>query len=49
MIGLQRLLGFLMEDCCDGRPEVCAPLATMVESVSGCGTRRPAPVGGRPA
>ena len=21
------LLGFLMEDCCDGRPEICAPLA----------------------
>jgi DNA-binding transcriptional ArsR family regulator len=21
------LLGFLMQDCCDGRPEICAPLA----------------------
>jgi DNA-binding transcriptional ArsR family regulator len=21
------LLGFLMEDCCQGRPEICAPLA----------------------
>ncbi|HEX4181480.1 MAG TPA: metalloregulator ArsR/SmtB family transcription factor [Caulobacteraceae bacterium] len=24
------LLGFLMEDCCQGRPEICAPIATMV-------------------
>lgn len=23
------LLGFLLEDCCQGRPEVCAPLATI--------------------
>jgi DNA-binding transcriptional ArsR family regulator len=22
------LLGFLMEDCCQGRPEICAPIAT---------------------
>ncbi len=22
------LLGFLMQDCCGGRPEICAPLAT---------------------
>jgi DNA-binding transcriptional ArsR family regulator len=21
------LLGFLMEDCCEGRPEICAPIA----------------------
>jgi ArsR family transcriptional regulator len=23
------LLGFLMEDCCQGRPEICAPVAAM--------------------
>jgi DNA-binding transcriptional ArsR family regulator len=23
------LLGFLMEDCCQGRPEICAPIAGM--------------------
>ena len=23
------LLGFLMEDCCQGRPEICAPIAAM--------------------
>lgn len=24
--GMRRLLGFLMEDCCGGRPETCRPL-----------------------
>ncbi len=24
--GLRGLLGFLVEDCCDGRPELCRPL-----------------------
>jgi DNA-binding transcriptional ArsR family regulator len=24
--GMRTLLGFLMEDCCGGRPEICAPL-----------------------
>jgi len=29
---MRGLLGFLVEDCCDGRPEICAPVAL------GCGT-----------
>lgn len=29
------LLGFLMEDCCAGKPEICAPLADVVAG-SGC-------------
>jgi DNA-binding transcriptional ArsR family regulator len=24
--GMSSLIGFLLEDCCEGRPEVCAPL-----------------------
>ena len=24
---MRELLGFLMEDCCAGRPEICAPFA----------------------
>ncbi len=24
---MQALLGWLVEDCCNGRPEICAPLA----------------------
>ena len=31
-----QLLGFLVEDCCDGRPEVCAKLATVVETTLAC-------------
>lgn len=30
------LLGFLMEDCCQGRPEVCAPVARIAERVACC-------------
>lgn len=25
--GMRHLLSFLVADCCDGRPEICAPLA----------------------
>jgi len=28
---MRELLAFLMEDCCAGKPEVCAPLATIVD------------------
>ncbi len=30
------LLGFLMEDCCQGRPEVCSPLAAITERTACC-------------
>jgi len=30
------LLGFLVEDCCDGRPEVCTRLANVVRSAFAC-------------
>ena len=30
---LRGLIGFLMKDCCGGRPEICAPL---IETVSAC-------------
>jgi len=30
------LLGFLMEDCCQGRPEVCAPLAVVMRRAACC-------------
>jgi DNA-binding transcriptional ArsR family regulator len=33
--GTRGLLSFLMEDCCRGRPEVCAPLIACV--LPGCG------------
>ncbi|HEX7931450.1 MAG TPA: metalloregulator ArsR/SmtB family transcription factor [Sphingomicrobium sp.] len=31
--GMRDLLGFLVDDCCGGRPEICAPLA---EIAQGC-------------
>lgn len=34
------LLGFLVEDCCDGRPEVCSQLATVVQSALSCASDR---------
>ena len=36
--GIQDLMEFLMGDCCQGRPELCAPA---VASVSCCGPRAP--------
>jgi DNA-binding transcriptional ArsR family regulator len=30
------LLGYLVKDCCNGRPEVCAPLAAITEQLSCC-------------
>lgn len=31
------LLGFLMDDCCDGAPEICAPLGDIVAKAADCG------------
>jgi ArsR family transcriptional regulator len=30
------LLGFLMKDCCNGQPEVCAPLTRLVSQAACC-------------
>jgi ArsR family transcriptional regulator, arsenate/arsenite/antimonite-responsive transcriptional repressor len=30
------LLGFLMEDCCNGAPEICAPLSDIVSKAADC-------------
>ena len=29
--GMRGLLGFLIEDCCAGRPEICAPLPNLTQ------------------
>ncbi len=29
--GMRELLGFLMEDCCGGNPEICAPLVEVAQ------------------
>ncbi|MGY4395371.1 ArsR family transcriptional regulator [Sphingomonas sp. UYAg733] len=33
---MSSLLGFLMEDCCAGKPEICAPLADIVAKAACC-------------
>lgn len=30
------LLGFLMEDCCNGAPEICAPLGDILARTAAC-------------
>lgn len=34
--GMRALLGFLMEDCCAGHAEICAPLAEIAEKSRCC-------------
>jgi len=33
-----QLLGFLLEDCCNGAPEVCGPLVTIANRAACCAT-----------
>ncbi|MBS0408739.1 MAG: helix-turn-helix transcriptional regulator [Proteobacteria bacterium] len=33
---MRSLLAFLMEDCCGGNPEICAPLAVIAERAAAC-------------
>lgn len=35
LLGLRKVLVFLLQDCCDGRPEICAPL---IAELSPCRT-----------
>jgi DNA-binding transcriptional ArsR family regulator len=34
--GMRALLGFLIEDCCAGAPEICAPLADITARAACC-------------
>lgn len=36
---MRELLSFLMEDCCAGKPEICAPLAAMAGASCGADGR----------
>lgn len=40
-----QLIGFLVDDCCAGRPEICAPVTAALSAVTSC---RPANETGRP-
>jgi DNA-binding transcriptional ArsR family regulator len=33
---MRALMGFLAEDCCGGRPEICAPLAELAPDCGAC-------------
>ena len=33
---MSELLGFLMQDCCAGRPEICAPLTLITQAAACC-------------
>jgi DNA-binding transcriptional ArsR family regulator len=35
--GMRGLVNYLLEDCCAGRPEVCAPVFEQLEQSCGCG------------
>lgn len=37
--GMRTLLAFLMEDCCGGAPEICAPLAELAQRAACCAPR----------
>lgn len=36
MTGLSDLLGYLIEDCCEGHPDICMPLAKVMERAGCC-------------
>lgn len=39
------MLGFLLEDCCDGAPEVCAPLSAVLDRAAICASTCPPALG----
>lgn len=38
--GVRALFGYLIADCCDGRPELCAPLLDLSEAGKCCPPKR---------
>jgi DNA-binding transcriptional ArsR family regulator len=36
MDGFSSLLGYLIEDCCEGHPEICAPLEGVLARAAAC-------------
>jgi ArsR family transcriptional regulator len=38
---MSELLAFLMQDCCGGRPEICAPLAALATAAACCPSPMP--------
>jgi DNA-binding transcriptional ArsR family regulator len=40
--GMRGLVNYLLEDCCAGRPEVCAPVYATLANACGCASVAPA-------
>ncbi|WP_158916774.1 helix-turn-helix transcriptional regulator [Caulobacter sp. S45] len=34
---MSQVLGFLLRDCCNGSPEICAPIAAILNAAACCG------------
>src|SRR5262245_2463087 len=43
--GMRALVAFLLTDCCNGHPEVCAPISSVIDSACGCPAKKGAPDG----
>jgi ArsR family transcriptional regulator, arsenate/arsenite/antimonite-responsive transcriptional repressor len=46
--GMRALVAFLLTDCCNGHPEICAPISSVIDSACGC-PATPAKKGGSDA
>jgi DNA-binding transcriptional ArsR family regulator len=42
---MAELLAYLVEDCCEGRPEVCGPLAEIAQRAACCSVSEAPPTG----
>lgn len=40
---MRELIAYLLEDCCQGSPEICAPLADLLAQPSCCGPKENTP------
>ncbi|WP_119167701.1 ArsR/SmtB family transcription factor [Algihabitans albus] len=40
--GMRRLLDFLMQDCCNGHPEICSPEPSLADAADAAAERREA-------
>ena len=44
---MRDLLAFLMEDCCNGSPDLCGPLVRLATRAAGCAAEPAAPEGNK--
>jgi len=39
--GMRDVIAFLMQDCCGGQPEICAPLTALMAEAAACADGKP--------